>query len=523
MNKKLKPLVVALALACASTAALADEREELEKLRHTTTALIDALVKQGILTKDKADELVRNAQRAASSAVAAQGGGSKVVRVPYVPQTVRDEIKEELRREVVAKVQDEGWAKPGELPEWVKRMRWEGDIRVRYQHDGLPSSNFDPLLLQLSDPSFVGVTNSQESTNRFRVRARLGLETTLSDNFDAGLRLATGSLTNPVSTTQTLGNSGNRFSVGLDRAFLRYRTDTVTLAGGRFENPFFSTDLVWDTNLAFDGVVGTWRPHLGEESRGLLTVGAFPVENIAPNIQSEGKNKWLYGAQVGGDWKLAPATRLKVGLAYYDFDGIEGKANPLVGNTSLNNATSPQFRQKGNSVFDLNGASFCTSVNTPFCVLGLMSRFKEVNLTAALDLAQLDPVHVVLTGDYVHNRGFDRDEIARRIGTLDPAAIPDGKTRGYQVKLSVGYPKIVERGQWEAYAAYKRVERDAVVDAFTDADFRLGGTDAKGYILGGSYGLDKNVWLGAKWISADTIDGPPFSADVLQVDLNARF
>jgi hypothetical protein len=94
---------------------------------------------------------------------------------------------------------------------------------------------------------------------------------------------------------------------------------------------------------------------------------------------------------------------------------------------------------------------------------------------------------------------------------------------GYLGKLTVGIPSITRRGEWQVFGAYKYVQRDAVLDAFTDSDFRLGGTDAKGYILGGSYGIDRNTWLSLKWLSADPIDGPPYSVDSLQLDLNARF
>jgi hypothetical protein len=67
------------------------------------------------------------------------------------------------------------------------------------------------------------------------------------------------------------------------------------------------------------------------------------------------------------------------------------------------------------------------------------------------------------------------------------------------------------------------LERDAVLDAFTDSDFNLGGTNAKGFVLGGSYGVEKNAWLTARWFSANEIDGPPLSIDTLFLDLNVRF
>jgi hypothetical protein len=89
--------------------------------------------------------------------------------------------------------------------------------------------------------------------------------------------------------------------------------------------------------------------------------------------------------------------------------------------------------------------------------------------------------------------------------------------------VSVGVPKIQRAGEWQASVAYKYVEADAVLDALTDQDFHLGGTNAKGFVLGGSYGLDKNTWLTLRWLSTDQIDGAPLSIDTLQIDLNARF
>ena len=82
---------------------------------------------------------------------------------------------------------------------------------------------------------------------------------------------------------------------------------------------------------------------------------------------------------------------------------------------------------------------------------------------------------------------------------------------------------LTKRGNWQVYAAYKHLERDAVLDAFTDSDFHLGGTDAKGWLLGGSYALMENAWVNARWLSSDEIDGPPLGIDVLQFDFYARF
>jgi hypothetical protein len=72
-----------------------------------------------------------------------------------------------------------------------------------------------------------------------------------------------------------------------------------------------------------------------------------------------------------------------------------------------------------------------------------------------------------------------------------------------------------------------------VLDAYTDSDFYLGGTDTKGYFIGGFYGLDRNAWLRLRYLSGNEIHGPalgngtsvrlPLAIDVLQADFNVRF
>jgi hypothetical protein len=100
------------------------------------------------------------------------------------------------------------------------------------------------------------------------------------------------------------------------------------------------------------------------------------------------------------------------------------------------------------------------------------------------------------------------------------------KTSAFQVRVDVGAEQISRFKDWSTFIAYRYIERDAVLDAFTDSVFHLGGTNAKGWVIGASYGLAKNTFLQFRWLSSDVIDavnGQPMSVDSAVLDLNARF
>ena len=98
-----------------------------------------------------------------------------------------------------------------------------------------------------------------------------------------------------------------------------------------------------------------------------------------------------------------------------------------------------------------------------------------------------------------------------------------GETNAFQVRADLGWPKVDAFGKWSVFTYYKYLERDAVLDAFTDSDFHLGGTNVKGWTVGGNYGLVKNVWLTGRWLTGNVISGPQYGVDVMQLDLNTRF
>lgn len=99
-----------------------NDRESLEIMRETTMNLIDALVEQKVFTREQADAMVKAAQAKAAKVVAAEKPKPGApVRVQYVPETVKNEIRDQVRQEVLAQAKSEHWAEPNAVPSWLDR------------------------------------------------------------------------------------------------------------------------------------------------------------------------------------------------------------------------------------------------------------------------------------------------------------------------------------------------------------------------------------------------------------------
>ena len=97
------------------------------------------------------------------------------------------------------------------------------------------------------------------------------------------------------------------------------------------------------------------------------------------------------------------------------------------------------------------------------------------------------------------------------------------RTNGYQTELSFGTPTVLTAGTWRALVGYRYLQRDAVLDAYTESDFHGGGTDATGYYFVGDVGLANRLWMRVRYLSSNAIDGPTLGIDTIQLDLNTRF
>jgi Putative porin len=530
---------------CAALAGLgvpahaASEQESLETLRNTVTNLLQALVDQGLLTRDKAQQLVKQAQDQAAAASAGQAVEPGAVRVPYVPEIVRDEISRQVAEkvepkaveDVVSRAKSEGWGVPGALPDWLGRVRVYGDVTVRGQMNMYANDNVPGVILDYQAINIAGgigklgqynaFLNVTEDHDYMRLRARFGIEARVTPDVTAGVRLSSGSLTDPSSPSQNLGTTSARYTVGIDQAYIRWDPGTstgfkyLTAVGGRIANPWFTpTELIYARDLTLEGAAFTGRLGFGggdkDQSHAFLTLAGLPVQDVP--LQSP-QSKWLIGGQLGTLFRLDDeGQRLRLAAAYYNFRHVSGVKNAP--DSTLLNYTAPQFVRHGNTMFDISNSTTDPTVN----LFALAARFQLVELALRYELPIGGRYQMTLNGDAVKNIGDTESDLLARTGVALQV-----RNRGYVGEFVFGDPAVANFGQWRAALGYRYVQADAVIDAWTDADFNVGGTNTKGFYFWTEVGLARDVWARLRYLSGNEIDGTRYGLDVLQLDLSTRF
>jgi hypothetical protein len=580
--RKKAPVALALAILLGSSAAYAADGAAAPS-DNATVNLIRLLVKQHVISQASAEALLKEAEseaaQARSSASAPVAAAPTVpasqlapppagtVRVPYVPEIVRNQIRDQVKDAVVAQARAENWAQPNALPGWLKRFEFFGDFRFRDQNNFFSNANEDgfglidfqnfnangPTDVNLSAPVlYIPYLNVTESRNNIlSYRMRLGVKAHINDDVFVGIRLASGDDGSPVSTTQTLGGGLAKDNVWLDQAYIDMKFwDDFGVTAGRMPDPFVHTSLLFDENLNFDGIAGRFDLH-SEPRNGLdvfANAGFFPLGYISDAFPTNDPSKhsdrarYLAALQAGVKW-TEPSFTWVTSAAFYNFVGLQGQLSAPCDVTTAKQCstdqTRPLFMQKGNTLFFLRDiippAGSPTDYSQPQYV-GLALNYREAEINSTFTWKLGEKYDLQLQADYVRNVAYD-PKVPFRYGALGQPIVNavintsgmivpnklDSGPNGYQVQAQIGDLAVHERWQWNFLAGYRYLEPDAVLDSYTWHDFHLGGTNAKGYFLAGTLGVYENTAVTARWLSADQVFGPRLSIDVLQVELNTSF
>jgi len=311
-----------------------------------------------------------------------------------------------------------------------------------------------------------------DKRHRDRIRARAHLEADLANNLVVGLGLATGG-DDPVSTNQTLGGGGSSKDVRLDLAYFDWAgLNNTHITGGKFKNFLVrpgGVGLMWDSD---------WRPEGGGAR---YDNGLFFAQGLGTWIESDSKNgsefSWI--AQGGFKFNLGENVKFKVGAGYSQIHSA--------GNGSFYGGTDDFF---GNS-FDPVTMTYIYDYNNI-----------EVFAEATIDVADRP---LLFFGDYTVNTDVDENDT------------------GYAVGFRYG--KASGKNTWELGYTYELLEKDAVFGLLTDSDFGGGGTNAKGSIFTGAWGLTKSLNAQFTYFLNDIFiaSGDPLTFNRLQLDLSFKY
>jgi hypothetical protein len=345
---------------------------------------------------------------------------------------------------------------------WLEKVKFYGDFRYRYEY---------------RDRDW-----KSGSSDRHRIRARVGLQYDINDEFMFDFRIATAEFFDDddgdsvggdyVSGNKTLGDYWASDNGWIDRAYVAYTpnwTNGVTALFGKMGNPFYKVgknQLIWDGDLNPEGIALQYK-------RGNLF-----VNSMFGMVQENGSDsdKEMLGIQAGLVHAFENGNKLTYGAGYYDYLNVKGE-EAIVDDAFAGNTSTIDDRY----AYDYN----------------LVEIFGEYS-TKVRNL----PVSVY--GNYVMNTASGVEE-----------------DTGWLVGTKLG--KAQDPGSWEFNYDYRDIEADAVFGAFTDSDFADGGTNARGHVFGLGYALAKNTNIAATYFVNDNLSEEQDGYERLQLDLKVKF
>ena len=307
--------------------------------------------------------------------------------------------------------------------------------------------------------------------HRGRYRLRLGFTTEVTDRVHVGFGLCSGG-GDPRSTNQSMTNSFETPDLRLDYAYASYRPVAwLTLVGGKFKNPLWlQPRFLFDTDIRPEGIIALISLPLNPAVELFGTAGFWVLDERS----GQEDDPAMAVAQAGGQWRWT-AGYLKGAVTQYWFNNVKG--------TTLDYSSGSNTLDAGGMLqHDFNVSAFSIELGLPA------------------------PVPLALYGDYINN--------------WDAAT----KDEGFLCGMRLGHRKVSKPRQWQLDLSYRRMERDAWLDIFPDADVYGGQTNVHGYAASLQYGLLNRVYLALTYLHTVPLSGANrYSEDLVQADLNFKF
>jgi hypothetical protein len=396
-------------------------------------------------------------------------------------------------------------------------IKFSGDIRLRSESIFGQSNS----LANGDNPAVLG--NELSPRHRMRMRARLQMRGSINEEFDWGLRLATGSFADNISTNQTLTDFFNRKPFALDQAFVTYkpkRAPGLRLQGGKFEPPWVFTEMTIDNDLMVDGFNESYSRAFKKSALKDLTLVAWQLPMLERNSafvrnsngtvnldQSRrgGRDLALYGGQIRA--KIEPSSKVALNLSVADlyFSGtqfispVQVFGNQLLlpltftipasGTTPAQTITTQVSISRDLLVAGNGNLGLTTASNNATNRDGrLASGYNLVDMLARLELKHSKRFPVTLLFNFVTNTQT-HDVVTAGSGGTD-LLLPNNEKHGFWGEVQVGSTKA--RGDMQFGYAFLRIQKDAVLTPFNFSDVTQQ-SDMRGHRLQFAYAVDPRV------------------------------
>ncbi len=411
-------------------------------------------------------------------------------------------------------------AKSG-MPEWVSSLKFNGDVRVRSE-----SFHFD-------NPAGT-------DRQRFRYRMRFGAVASMTDNFEAGMRLTSseaasggGAGGDPISSNTSMQDNGSKKFIYLDLAYAKWSPIRTadwqgTLTLGKMENPFVFSDMVFDGDYTPEGAALQLTYAINDQHSIKGTGGAFLLDEIG----NSSHDPYFYGAQLRLEsmWNKHWSSSVGVAaLGVLNEDRLNATNSVVLGGAGGTNfvgsSTWTVPNQNGGNLRSVAGGGAGLTGSSGNLQNNYTPIVADASVTFTLEefWHYTAPFPIKLGGDFIHN----------------PAA--DGQNNGYSAGVTFG--KAGKKGLWELGYRYKYLEGDAWFEELVDSDFggyyqggstRSGnssgyvtGTNVKGHIFKAAYSPYNALTLGVTAFFTELIQENPAGSDSktmrVQVDASLKF
>lgn len=481
-------------------AMLAEQSRVIDELRqrveHTEQAVSNGALSNGVVKTDSI---------AASDSVSGSPTTAQATTKPAQTETDARLSKVEKQTEAIAKQ--------------LGSFSFSGDFRLRYESFyGLLNSSANA-----DNPAILG--NPLTTRQRFRMRARLAIRGQIGKELDWGLRLATGSFADNISTNQTLTDFYNRKPFALDQAYITWTPERVPglrLQGGKFEVPWVRTELTIDNDVQPEGFNETYSRSFKHGTLKNLTFVAWQLPFLERNStfvrnangtvnldesRRGGRDLAMYGAQARGRFEFSKTVALTLSAADLYYSGTQFISPVQVFGTTLllpvtftipANGTTPaqtittqvaiprDLLVAGNGNLGLTTASN-NAVNRDG---RLASGYNLVDLIGRLELTRSKRYPVTLLFNFVTNTQT-HDVVLAGAGGAN-LFLKNNENNGYWAEIQVGRQK--ERGDLQFNYVFSRVEKDAVLTPFNISDATLQ-SDMRFHRLTFNYTADPRVVL----------------------------